>query len=100
MYKNFGLNLNWRTVMKISCVWEHNGGDTLLYAANFIGAYTRGESLEIAQAKMPQEIAAYCKWLGADIPDGIELVIVGEKSSALAVRDTDSDVILRANKRR
>ena len=34
--------------MIINCVWEHNGSDTLLYAANFIGAYTRGESLEIA----------------------------------------------------
>lgn len=82
--------------MKISCMWEHNGGDTLLYAANFIGAYTRGESLEIAKAKMPQEIAAYCKWLSADIPDGIELVIVWEKSSELAVRDADSDVIFES----
>lgn len=40
--------------MIINCVWEHNGNDTLLYATNFVGAYTRGESLEIAKAKMPQ----------------------------------------------
>ena len=39
--------------MIIHCVWEHNGNDTLLYATNFVGAYTRGESLEIAKAKMP-----------------------------------------------
>ena len=46
--------------MIIHCVWEHNGNDTLLYATNFVGAYTRGESLEIAKAKMPQEIVSYC----------------------------------------
>ena len=31
--------------MIINCVWEHNGSDTLLYAVDFVGAYTRGESL-------------------------------------------------------
>lgn len=32
--------------MKIKCVWEHNGNDSLLYSNNFIGAFTRGETLE------------------------------------------------------
>lgn len=32
--------------MKIECVWEHNGSDTLLYAANLPGAYTRSASIE------------------------------------------------------
>ena len=45
--------------MIINCVWEHNGNDTLLYAINFVGAYARGESLEIAKTKMPQEIVSY-----------------------------------------
>lgn len=44
--------------MIISCVWEHNGKDTLLYAVDYVGAYTRGESLEVAKKKMPQEIAS------------------------------------------
>ena len=44
--------------MIINCVWEHNGNDTLLYATNFVGAYTRGESLEIAKTKMPDLNAA------------------------------------------
>ena len=52
--------------MIINCVWEHNGNDTLLYAVDFVGAYTRGESLEIAKAKMPQEIVSYCNWLGME----------------------------------
>ena len=45
--------------MTINCVWEHNGSDTLLYAADHIGAYTRGETLDAAARKMPAEICAY-----------------------------------------
>lgn len=37
--------------MKIRCVWEHNGSDTLLYADNLIGAFTRGAAKEIALEK-------------------------------------------------
>ena len=25
--------------MKVKCVWEHNGDDSILYASNFIGAF-------------------------------------------------------------
>ena len=32
--------------MTLNCVWEHNSSATLLYAADFAGAYTRGETLE------------------------------------------------------
>ena len=42
--------------MKIECVWEHNGDDSLVYASNIIGAYTRGASKEEAFRKMPREI--------------------------------------------
>ena len=44
----------------VNCIWEHNGNDTLLYATDYIGAYARGENLEAAMAKIPQEIASYC----------------------------------------
>lgn len=84
--------------MIIHCVWEHNGSDTLLYATNFVGAYTRGESLEIAKAKMPQEIASYCSWLGMEAEGKAEIVIVGEKRSELTIRDADSDVLFESEK--
>lgn len=84
--------------MLINCVWEHNLGDTLLYATNYIGAYTRGENLEIARSKMPQEIISYCKWLGADITDEIEIVIAEDKCSELTIRDADSDVLFETEK--
>ena len=84
--------------MTINCVWEHNGNDTLLYATNCVGAYTRGESLEIAKAKMPQEIVSYCNWLGMDAAGKTEIVIVGEKRSELTIRDADSDVLFESEK--
>ena len=84
--------------MKVNCIWEHNGNDTLLYAVDYIGAYTRGENLEIAIAKMPHEISSYLKWLGEDTSDNMEAVIVGEKDSDLAIKDADSDVLFENEK--
>lgn len=84
--------------MTINCVWEHNGDDTLLYAVDYIGAYTRGESLEIAKAKMPDEISSYLRWLGEDVSDSMEVVIVEEKDSDLAIKDADSDVLFESEK--
>ena len=82
----------------VNCVWEHNGDDTLLYATDYIGAYARGENLEAAMAKMPQEIASYCKWCGKNVCENIEVAIVQEKQSDLAIHDADSDVLFESEK--
>ena len=50
--------------MEIKCVWEHNGNDTLLYAEDYVGAFTRGENLDIALEKMQNEIQSYLAWCG------------------------------------
>ncbi len=84
--------------MTIRCVWEHNGNDTLLYAADYVGAYTRGESLEIAKAKMPGELVSYLRWLGKEAIVNPEMMIVQEKNSDLAVKDADSDVLFEGEK--
>ena len=78
--------------MKIECVWEHNGDDTLLYAANFPGAYARGENLVIAMKKMPAEIRSYLAWLGCDVPEDLTVEIVQEAACSLNISDADSDV--------
>ena len=82
----------------INCVWEHNGTDTLLYAVDYIGAYTRGESLDIAKAKMPAEILSYLKWCGENASNDFEIVITGEKVSDLNIKDADSDVLFESEK--
>ena len=45
--------------MKIRCVWEHNGNDSLIYAENLAGAFTRGETREIALGKMEDEVKSF-----------------------------------------
>ena len=79
--------------VKIKCVWEHNGGDSLLFADEFAGAFTRGGSKDAALTKMPAEIKSYLRWKGGPIPDSLEPEIIQEKRSGLTVSDADSDVI-------
>ena len=79
--------------MTFNCIWEHNGSDTLLYSADCIGAYTRGESLETALKKMPAEIASYLEWCGGKAPDTMDIAVAEEKVSELNIRDADSDVL-------
>ena len=84
--------------MTINCIWEHNGNDTLLYAVDYVGAYTRGESLDIAKAKMPAEISSYLKWCGGNAVEDYEIVITDEKVSNLNIKDADSDVLFESEK--
>ena len=84
--------------MKVNCVWEHNGDDTLLYAVDMIGAYTRGESLTVALSKMPEEITSYLAWQGEAVTEPVTCVIVGEKTSSLDIRDADSDVLMESER--
>ncbi len=82
--------------MKVRCIWEHNGGDSILYAADFIGAFTRGASLEEAMLKMPEEIRRFRLWMGEAPIDDIDIEIVQQKESDLQVRDADSDVLFKS----
>lgn len=93
-----GLLLDWRKDMTINCVWEHNGNDTLLYAVDYVGAYTRGENFEIAASKMPSEIMSYLRWCGEEVSESIEVAIAGEKNSDLQIKDADSDVLFESEK--
>lgn len=84
--------------MKIRCVYEHNGEDTILYAENFIGAYTRGASLSIAMEKMYQEVSSYAEWCGKRPDESADIEIVQEKESDLQISDADSDVLFDTEK--
>ena len=86
--------------MRIECVWEHNGNDSLLYSSNIIGAFTRGATKEEAINKMPFEVAAYMKWMDDSVvlPSISDIEVIQEKSSDLNIRDADSDVIFDTEK--
>lgn len=79
--------------MKITCVWEHNGSDTLLYAVDLPGAYTRGEDLQTAVGKMEHEVRSYLRWAGETASNSLAVEIVQDVSCNLEVCDADSDVI-------
>lgn len=80
--------------MIVNCAWEHNGNDTLLYALDHPGAFTRGASLSEASAKLEREVQAWCLWAGAPVPEHVTPEVVQDASCELAVRDADSDVML------
>ena len=84
--------------MKVNCVWEHNGDDSLLYANNFIGAFTRGASKEEAILKMPEEIRHFQLWQRETPLDDYVIEIVQEKESSLQIKDADSDVLFTTEK--
>lgn len=85
--------------MNIYCVWEHNGSDSILYANNFVGAFTRGASKEEAILKMPEEIRRFQLWSGETPFDDYDIEIVQEKESELQIRDADSDVLFTSEDR-
>ena len=85
--------------MKINCVWEHNGDDTLLYATDYIGAYARGETLDTAIKKMPDEITSYIRWASREPIDKAEIEVIEQKSSRLNICDADSDVIFNSERK-
>ena len=84
--------------MKIRCVWEHNGEDSIIYSDNFIGAFTRGRTKDIALEKMADEVRVYLRWRNGSEPESLEIEVVQEKNSALNIADADSDVLFEAEK--
>lgn len=85
--------------MRIRCVWEHNGDDTIMYSDNYIGAFTRGKTKEIALEKMQQEISTYLDWTGEIVLESLTTEIVQEKESTLQISDADSDVLFDEEKK-
>lgn len=84
--------------MIVKCVWEHNGSDTLLYAVNLPGAYTRGENREAAVRKMAAEARSYLVWKGDVVPEELMVEIVEDAACELDVCDADSDVLFATEK--
>lgn len=80
--------------MKIACIWEHNGSDSLLYARDYPGAYSRGNDLDTAKSKIAGEMAAYFAWLGRPLESAVQAEIVLDAPSRLNIADADSDVLL------
>ena len=84
--------------MKIRCVWEHNGDDSLIYSDNLIGAFTRGQTKDLALEKIAGEVRAWLRWKNGPEPGSLEIEIVQEKITDLNIADADSDVLFETEK--
>lgn len=77
--------------MKAALEYSENG--CILWSLGCPGAFARGRSREAAAAKLPSDVAAFCRWAGWDVPGG-EVDIVEEKYQPdMKVEDADSDMI-------
>ena len=84
--------------MKLRCVWEHNGDDSIIYLDNLIGAFTRGQTKDVAMEKIAGEVRAWLHWRNGSEPESLESEIVQEKISDLNISDADSDVLFESEK--
>lgn len=89
-------------IHKINVVMEYNEGGYLLYANNYIGAFTRGRTQEEAISKFSVEVKQYMKWISEGkeaYEDDFVTIIMQEKKSDLQISDADSDVILETEEK-
>lgn len=86
--------------MRVEVIDEHNQAGHLLHIGSFIGAFSRGRTQGEALAKVPREVARYCRWLGLpfDREETMDIQIVQEKVSDLRVEDADSDVLFEGER--
>ena len=83
--------------MKLRCIWEHNGEDSLIWCENLPGAYARGESRAAAELKLLREAESFTEWSGIFLK-AEDYVITEEKSSELNISDADSDVLFESER--
>jgi len=82
----------------MKCIWEHNGNDSILYSADYPGAFARGRNLNEVIAKMPREAVSYAKWRKSSPASDMKIEIIQEKISDLNIADADSDVLFDTEK--
>ena len=73
---------------------EYNAEGCMLFSLDCPGAFARGETREAAAAKLPGEVAAFCRWAGWDAPTGPVRITQEKFQPELRVEDGDSDILL------
>lgn len=84
--------------MKLFCVWEHNGADSLVFVENLPGAFSRGASKEEALAKIPVEAGAWLRWAGKQKSENFQMEVIQEISTDAEIRDGDSNGLFEREK--
>lgn len=77
----------------IKAVIEYNYKGCMVFAENYIGAFTRGKSIKEAFDKLPSEIEQYCKWAGTSYIPNDSIAIVKKVFSQATVQDADTEIL-------
>lgn len=72
---------------------EYSGKGCLLWSLDCPGAFARGVTREEAAAKLPADVAAWCRWAGWDMPAGPVEIAEEKFQPDMSVEDADSDMI-------
>ena len=77
---------------------EYNDKGCILYSLDCPGAFARGRNREEAAAKLPADVAAFCRWAGWEVPAGPVDITEEKYQPDMRVEDADSDMIFSAER--
>lgn len=77
---------------------EYNEKGCLLWSLDCPGAFARGESREEAIAKLPADVAAFCRWAGWSVPAGPVEIVEEKYQPEMKVEDADSDILFESER--
>lgn len=77
--------MNFLENSKINVIVESNEQGYMVHLKDYPGSYTRGESENIALAKVSSEVKRYCKWAGWDIPIHTQPVVIKNVTQMLGL---------------
>lgn len=86
---------------KICVTAEYNDRGYLVWANDYVGLATRGETLEQALVKLPSAVSNYAYWANNSTLPQLhrnDVVVVQEHHSTLNVQDADSDVLFSSER--
>ncbi len=87
--------------MVIELISEYNKNGVLMHFPCFPGAYTRGETEEIAFGKAEQELFEYTKWAGIARPrTDINIAKRQKAKDDLQINDADTEILLENDRQR
>lgn len=73
---------------------EYNNSGCMLFSLDCPGAFARGATREEAAAKLPADVAAYCRWAGQAVPEGPVTILWEKYQPELKIEDADGDILL------
>lgn len=74
---------------------EYNGRGCMLFSLDCPGAFARGADRAEALAKLPDDVAAFCRWAGWEMPEGPTEIVEEKYQPELRVEDADGDILFQ-----